>query len=69
MQRRLKSSSSDIPVSFPNGLKLYNSKMGGVDLMDQLKSALFFNLFDVALVDSVIVYKKLENKDLFSKRV
>ena len=55
--------------------------MGGVDLMDQLKPAyqldqksmfrfylrLFFDLFDVALVNSFIVYKKLENKDLILK--
>ena len=81
MQRRLKGSSSKIPVNCPNGIKLYNSKMGGVDLMDQLKSTyqldqrpkfqfhlhLFFDLFDVALVNSFIVYKKLENKDLTLK--
>ena len=81
MQRRLKGSSSKIPVHCPNGIKLYNSKMGGIDLMDQLKSAyqldrrlkfgfcfrFFFYLFDVALVDSFIVYKKLENKDLTLK--
>ena len=81
VQRRLKGSSSKIPVNCPNDIKLYNSKMGGVDLMDQLKSAyqldrrskfgfylrLFFGLFDVALVNSFIVYKKLENKDLTLK--
>ena len=52
--------------------------MGGIDLMDQPKSAyqldqrskfrsyfrFFFNLFNVALVNSFIVYKKFENKDL-----
>ena len=79
--RRLKSSSSKIPVNFPNVVKLYNSKMGAVDFMDRLKSAyqldrrskfrfdlrLFFDLFDVALVDPFIVYKKLENKDLTLK--
>ena len=36
---RLKGSSSKIPVNCTIGIKLYNSKMGGVDLMDQLKSA------------------------------
>ena len=55
--------------------------MAGVDLIDQLKSAyqldrrskfgfylrLFFGLFDVAFVNSFIVYKKLENKDLTLK--
>ena len=39
LQRRLTGSSSNIPVNCPNGIKLYNSKMGGVDLMFQLKSA------------------------------
>ena len=39
VQRRLKGSSFKIPVNYPNGIKLNNSKMGGVDLMDQLKSA------------------------------
>ena len=78
VQRRLKGSSSKIPVNCQNGIKLYNCKMSGVDLMNQLKSAyqldrrskfrfylrLFSDLFDVALVNSFIVYKKLENKVL-----
>ena len=81
MQRRWKDSSSKIPVNYPNDIKLYNSKMDGVGLMDQQKSAyqldrrskfrfnlcLFFDLFDVALVNSYIVYKKLGNKDLTLK--
>ena len=76
MQRRLKG-----PVSCSNGIKLYNRKMGGVDLMNQLKSAyqfdrrsefrfylrLIFDLFDVAVVNSFIVYQKLENKYLTLK--
>ena len=55
--------------------------MVGIDLMDQLKSVyqldqrskfqfylrLFIDLFDVALVNSFIVYNKLENSN--SKRV
>ena len=55
--------------------------MGGADLMDQLQLAyqldrrskfrfylrLFFDLFDVATVNSFIVYKKFENKDLTLK--
>ena len=55
--------------------------MGGVDLMDQLKSAyqldqrsklrfylrLFFDLFDVALFNSFVVCKKLVNKGLTLK--
>ena len=39
VQRRLKRSSSKIPVNCPNGIKLNNRKMGEVKLMDQLKSA------------------------------
>ena len=39
VQKRLKGSSSKNPVYCPNGIKLYNSKMGGVDLMDHLKSS------------------------------
>ena len=39
MKRRLKGFSSKIPVNFPNVIKLYKRKMGGVDLMEQLKSA------------------------------
>ena len=72
-----KGSLSKSPENCPNGIKLYNSKMGRVDLMDHLKSAyqldrrlksqfylcLFFDLLDVAFVNSFIVYKKLENKD------
>ena len=60
-QRRLKGSSSKNPVNYSNGIKLYNSAMSGVNLMDQLKSAyqldqrskfrfylrLFFDLFNV----------------------
>ena len=37
VQKRLKGSSCKIPVSCPNDIKLYNSKLGRVDLMDQLK--------------------------------
>ena len=39
MQRRMKGSSTNILVNCPNWMKLHNSKMGEVDLMDQLKSA------------------------------
>ena len=70
VQRKLKGSSFKIPVNSLNGIKLCNSKMDGVDFKDQLKSAyqldrrskfrfylrLFFDLFDVALVNSFIVY-------------
>ena len=35
VQRRLKGSSSKIPANGPNGIKLYNSKMGEVGLIDR----------------------------------
>ena len=38
-QSRLKGSSSNIPVNCPNGIKLYNNKMGGIDLTDKPNSA------------------------------
>ena len=76
VQWRLKGSASQINKNCSNSIKFCNSKMGGVDLMDQLKSAyqldqrsrfrfylcLFFYLFDVALVISFLVYK--DNKEL-----
>ena len=43
VQTGLKGSSSKIPVNCTIGIKLYNSKMGGVDLMGQLKSAYQFD--------------------------
>ena len=81
VQRRLKGSSSKIPVNCLNGIMLYNSKINEVDLMYQLKSeyqldrtskfrfylCLFFDLFDLALVNSFILNKKLKNKDLTLK--
>ena len=71
----MKGSASKITIKF------YNSKMGGVDLMDQLKSVyqldrrlkvrfylcLFFDLFDLALVNSFLVYKSLHNRELCLK--
>ena len=80
VQRRLKGSSSKIPVNCLNSIKLYNIKMSGADLMDQLKSAyqldqrssfdficLSFDLFNVAFFNSFIVYKKLEKEDITLK--
>ena len=43
LQRRSKGSSPKIPANCPNGIKLYNTKIGGVDLMDQLKSKYQFD--------------------------
>ena len=65
VQRKLKGSSSKILVNYPNGIKLFNSKIGGVNLIDQLMSpyqldrrwkfqfypCFFFDLLDDALVN------------------
>ena len=65
-------------VNCPTAINVYNAHMGGVDLMDELQSAyridrrskfrfnlrLFFDLFDVACVNSYIIHKTLENKEL-----
>ena len=76
MQERLKGSSSKISINFPNAIKLYDSKIGLVDLMDQLKSAYqldrrskfpFYLRFFFDMFNFFIVYKKLENKDLTLK--
>lgn len=40
-QRLLKGSGSKTDIICPNAIELRNSKMGGVDLMDQLKSATY----------------------------
>ena len=68
-------------VSCTTAIKVYNAHIDGVDLMDQLQSTyrldrrsqfrfylrLFFDLFDVACVNSYIIYKTLENKELCLK--
>ena len=35
--KSIKDSAYKININFPKATKLHNSKMGGVDLMDQLK--------------------------------
>ena len=71
--RRMKGSANKIPINCPNLVKLYNNGMGGVDIMDQKTAAyrldrkskfrfyfrIFFDLMDVALVNSFIVFEAL----------
>ena len=78
VQRRQKGSATKMNVSCPTAIKVYNAHMGGVDLMDQLQSVyrldrrskfrfylrLFFDLFDVACVNSYIIYTNFGNKEL-----
>ena len=81
MMRRQKGSTTKISVSCPQAIKTYNTYMGGVDLMYQLKSSyqlnrrskfrfylrLFFDLLNVAYVNAFISNKKLENTELILK--
>ena len=70
VQRREKGSKTKLSVSCPKVVKLYNSSMGGVDLMDQRTGAyrldrkssvrfylrIFFDLMDIACVNSYFIY-------------
>ena len=72
--RRQKAASSKSAVSCPIIVKRCNQSMGGVDLCDRYTAAyhldrrskfrfylrIFFDLMDVAMVNSFIVYKKLQ---------
>ena len=72
VSRRLKDKSPIIPVPCPSIVKEYNNGMSGVDLLDQRTAAykfdrksssgryyliLFFDLTDIAIVNSRVVYK------------
>ena len=70
VMRRTKGSATKTPVSCPNVIKMYNSSMGDVDVIDQKAAAyrldcknklifylrMFFDLIDIAIVNSHIVY-------------
>ena len=70
VQRREKRSKTKFLVLCPKVVKLYNSGMGGVDLMDQRTAAycldrkssvrfylrIFFDLMDIAGVNSYLIY-------------
>ena len=77
VSRRVKGQSAKIPASCPEIIKDYNSAMGGVDLLDQQTAAykldrksssgryylrLFFDLMDISVVNSHIIYKELNPK-------
>ena len=70
VQRRQEGSATKMNVHCPTAIKVCNMHMCGVDLMDQLQSAyrLYrrsqFRLNDVASVNSYIIQKTLENKEL-----
>ena len=70
VQRREKGLKTKSLVPYPNFVKLYNSSMGGVDLIDQRTVAyrldressarfylhIFFDLMDIACVNSYLIY-------------
>ena len=70
VQRKEKGSKTKSLVSCPKVVKLYNSGMGGVDLMDQRTAAyrldrnspvrfylrIFFDLMDIPCVNSYLIY-------------
>ena len=70
VQRREKGSKTKSSVPCPKVVKLYNSGMGGVDLMDQLTGAyrldrkssvsfylhIFFDLMDIACINRYLIY-------------
>ena len=72
VQRREKGSKTKSLVPGRKAVKLYDSGMGGVDLMDQRTAAycldrkssvrfylrIFFDLMDIAYVNSYLIYNK-----------
>ena len=72
MQKRLKGSSSKIPLSYTTVKWVELTEWISCSQLDRRAKlrfypCLLFDLFDVSLVNSFIVYKKLNNKDLILK--
>ena len=79
VQRREKGSKNKSSVPCPKFVKLYNSSMGGVDVMDQRiatyrldrKSSvrfylrIFFDLMDILCVNSYLIYNMKHPNELF----
>ena len=75
IQRRVKGSKDKMQVSCPTVIHEYNQYMGGVDLSDQMKVyyqvdrrskfrfylRVFFDFLDIGVVNSKIVYDKIES--------
>ena len=76
VERRKSGSAEKMKVNCPAMVKYYNKYMGGVDLMDQLKSTyevdrkskikyylrIFFDLLDIAVNNAYIVYSQLQTE-------
>ena len=75
IERRVKGSKDKVKVTCPSVNQEYNQFMGGVDLSDQMKITyevdrrskfrfylrVFFDFLDIAVVNSKIVYNKIES--------
>ena len=75
IERRVKGSKDKVKVTCPSVIQEYNQFMGGVDLSDQMKVTyevdrrskfrfylrVFFDFLDIAVVNSKIVYNKIES--------
>ena len=75
IERRVKGSKDKIKVTCPSVIQEYNQFMGGADLSDQMKVTyevdrrsnfrfylrVFFDFLDIAVVNSKIVYNKIES--------
>ena len=73
LMRQTKGSATKTPVACPSIIKMYNASMGGVDVINQKKTTyrldreskfrfylrMFFDLINIAIVNSHIVYMKL----------
>ena len=74
IDRRVKGSKDKVKVTCPSVIHEYNQFMGGVDLSDQMKVTyevdrrskfrfylrVFFDFLDIAVINSNIVYKKMQ---------
>ena len=75
IERRVKDSKDKVKVTWLSAIQEYNQFMGGVDLSDQMKVTyeidrrrkfrfylrVFFDFLDIAVVNSKIVYNKIES--------
>ena len=78
--RRVKGSKDKVKVTCPSAIQEYNQFMGDVDLSDQMKVTyevdrrskfhfylrVFFDFLDIAVVNSKIVYNKIESSPSLS---
>ena len=80
IERRVKGSKDKVKVTYPSVIQEYNQFIGVADLSDQMKVTyevdrrskfrfylrVFFDFLDIAVVNSKIVYNKIELAPLLS---